>query len=338
MQGKNPLCLLLLILLVVIGHSQTNTPLKLVATIARPGVQRKWDHFGIDLAGHRLFLASETEPVVEVFDLKTNELIHSINGLKKPHNILFRRDLKELFVIDGEASEIKIFQSDSYQLVGHIGLSIDSDPIAYDPASKLLYVVNGGREAHTPYCLVSVVDTDSASKLADIKLNTNRLEGMALERNGERLFVNMAGSDEVGVIDRRQRKVVATWPISAGAVNSPMQLDEVDHRLFVVTRKPPRLVVLDTQTGKEVTNVPVGGGTDDLAFDRLHHRLYAPSAEGFIAVIEQQDADHLRVVGKVQTAEGAKTAVLVPELNRYYVGVPSKEKQEAKVLVFSPVD
>ncbi|MGH9643466.1 MAG: YncE family protein [Terriglobales bacterium] len=337
MTGRNPFLVLLLFICANVGvcAAQDSAPLTLVETISRPGVQRKWDHFRVDLTGHRLFVASEIEPVVEVFDLRTNKLVHIVTGLKKPHNILLRTDLKKIFVVDGEASEIKVLQSESYKLLDRIALSIDADPIAYDPESKLLYVVNGGREAHTPYCLVSVVDTSQSKKLADIKLDTNRLEAMALEKAGDRLFVNMTGVNEVGVIDRQQRKVIATWPITAGAVNSPMQLDEADHRLFVVTRKPAMLVVFDTQTGHEIANVPVGGGTDDLAYDAVHRRLYAPSADGFITVVEQQSADKYRVLGNVPTAAGAKTALLVPELNRYYVGVPSKENQQAGILVFS---
>ena len=312
-----------------------SAPLRLLETISRPGVQRKWDHFGVDLNGNRLFVASENEPVVEVFDLRTNKLLHIISGFKRPHNILIRDDLNEIFITDGEASELKVFRSDSYNLIDQIGLSIDADPIAYDPDSKLLYIVNGGREAHTPYCLVSIVDTNSRKKLTDIKLDTDRLESMAIEKSGPRLFVNMAGTSEVGVIDRNQRKLIQTWPITAGAANVPMQLDERDHRLFVVTRKPARLVVLNTETGKEVANLPIGIGTDDLAYDPIHHRIYAPSLEGFVAVIEQQNPDSYRLLAKIPTASGAKTAVLLPELNRYYVGVPSRDKQEARLLVFS---
>ena len=74
--------------------------------------------------------------------------------------------------------------------------------MVYDPASKYLYVVNGGREAHTPTCLISIVDTISGKKLADMKLETNRLESMAIEKSGPRLFVNMTGINSIGVVDR----------------------------------------------------------------------------------------------------------------------------------------
>jgi len=319
--------------------AQEKAPLRLVQTISVPGVTRRWDHFGVDLKGQRLFVASEEDPAVEVLDLKTNKLIRTLTDFKEPHNVLVFPEMNELFVVDGEASEIKILKYDSYELTGRVALTIDADPVAYDPATKYLYVVNGGREAHTPYCLISIVDTKTGKKLADMKLDTNRLESMAIENSGSRLFVNMTGANEIGVVDRNKRAVVATWPITAGEQNVPMQYDEARHRLFVVTRKPSKLVVVNTDTGKEVTSIPVAEYADDLAYDPAHHRLYVAcgglqGAQGAISVVEQRDSDNYQLIATVPTKPGAKTARLVPELNRYYVGVPGNAKDAPQILVF----
>jgi hypothetical protein len=169
---------------VVESPAQEKTPLRLVQTVSLTGLQRHWDHFGVDVKGNRLFLTSdEDEPVVDVFDLRTNKLIHTITGTKGSHNVLTFPDEKKIFVVDGEASELKILNYDTYELIGHTELSIDADPAVYDSATKYLYVVNGGRAAKTSYCLISVVDTVSGKKLADVKLDTNRLESMAIEKS-----------------------------------------------------------------------------------------------------------------------------------------------------------
>ena len=316
--------------------AQEKAPLKLVQTVSVPGLARKWDHFGVDLKGNRLFVTSEDEPAIEIFDLKTNMHLRSLTEFKEPHNVMPFPEMNKIYVVDGEASEIKVLDYESYKLIGHIPLSIDADPIAYDPATKYLYVVNGGREAKTPYCLVSVVDTATDKKLADMKLESNRLESMALEKSGRRLFVNMTGANLIGVVDRDKRAVVQTWPITAAKENVPMQYDETTHRLFVVTRKPSKLVVVNTDTGKEVTSLDVADYVDDLAYDAAHHRLYVPAGggDGAISVVEQRGADDYKVVATIPTKPGAKTARLVPELNKYYVGVPAKDKQEAQILVF----
>jgi DNA-binding beta-propeller fold protein YncE len=315
--------------------AQEKAPLTLVKTINVPGA-RKWDHFGVDLKGNRLFVTSEEEPAVEVFDLKTYEPIRSLTDFKEPHNVLPFPELKKIFVVDGEASEIKILDYDSYKLIGRIELTIDSDPVVYDASSKYLYVVNGGREAKTPTCLISIVDTTTGKKLADMKLETNRLESMAIEKSGPRLFVNMTGINSIGVVDREKRAVVQTWPITAGKENVPLQYDEATHRLFLATRKPSKLVVVNADNGKEVASLDVADYVDDLAYDAAHHRLYVPGGggNGAVSVVEQRGADDYQVVATVPTKPGAKTARFVPELNKYYVGVPAKDGQPAQILVF----
>jgi DNA-binding beta-propeller fold protein YncE len=318
--------------------AQDKAPLRLVRTITVPGV-RKWDHFGVDLKGNRLFAASEEEPAVEVFDLRTNQHLQSLTEFKEPHNVLPFPELKKIFVVDGEASEVKILDYDSYKLVGRTELTIDADPVVYDPASKYLYVVNGGREAKTPTCLISIVDTTTGKKVADMKLETNRLESMAIEKSGPRLFVNMTGINSIGVVDREKRAVVQTWAITAGKDNVPLQYDEATHRLFLATRKPSKLVVVNADNGKEVTSLDVADYVDDLAYDAAHHRLYIPGGggDGAVSVVEQRGADNYQVVATVPTKPGAKTARLVPELNKYYVGVPQKDNQPAQILVFDVV-
>jgi DNA-binding beta-propeller fold protein YncE len=238
--------------------------------------------------------------------------------------------------VDGGASEIQVLDYSSYKVTAHIPLTIDADPIAYDPATKLLYVVNGGRAAKTPYCLISIIDVTAEKKVADLKLETNRLESMALEKSGNRLFVNMTGTNEIGVVDRDKRALTQTWPITAAKENVPMQYDEKNHRLFVVTRKPSKLIVTNTDTGKEVTSVSVPDFVDDLAFDPGQHRLYAIAGGGggAVSVIGQRNADTYEVIANVPTKPGAKTGRLVPELHRLFVGVPTKEKQEAQILIF----
>jgi DNA-binding beta-propeller fold protein YncE len=333
---KKPLVIWALVFACAVPSSaQEKAPLRLVQTITVPGV-RKWDHFGVDLKGNRLFVTSEEEPAVEVFDLRSNQHLQSLTEFKEPHNVLPFPELKKIFVVDGEASEIKILDYDSYKLIGHTELTIDADPIVYDPASKYLYVVNGGREAHTPTCLISIVDTTTGKKLAEMKLDTNRLESMAIEKSGPRLFVNMTGINSIGVVDREKRAVVQTWPVTAGKDNVPLQYDEATHRLFLATRKPSKLVVVNADNGKEVMSLDVADYVDDLAYDAIHHRLYVPGGggNGAVSVIEQRGADNYQLVATIPTKPGAKTARLVPELNKYYVGVPAKDSQPAQILVY----
>jgi DNA-binding beta-propeller fold protein YncE len=322
--------------LLTLGVSMAkDSPLKLVETIPLPGLKDgDFDHFAFDPQGHRLFLTGEENDKVFVFDASTNKLVHTIEDSKAPHAILYRGDLKKIFVVEGDASAVKIYDGDSYKLADEVKLSVDADSIAYDPTTHYLYVVNGGREAHTPYSLISVVDTNGSKKLRDIKINSNHVEAIVLEKSGPRMFMNITGKNAVGVMDRGKSALTATWPLPTGdKANVAMALDEANHRLFIVTREPGKLVVLNSDDGKLVAEYPAVGLVDDAAYDAVHKRVYI-AGDQFVEVFEQKDADHYESVAKVPGSFRAKTAILVPELNRYYLAVPHHANKEAEVRVY----
>jgi len=179
-----------------------------------------------------------------------------------------------------------------------------------------------------------VIDTNNAKKLRDIKIDSNHIEAIVLEKGGSRLFMNITGKDLVGVIDRNGSALTATWPLPAGdKANVAMAFDEANHRLFVVTRTPGKLVVLNSDNGKVIAEIPAVGFVDDAAFDAQHKRIYL-AGDQFVDVFEQKDADHYSLLGRVAGSFRAKTAILVPELNRFYLAVPHHEGKEAEVRVY----
>jgi DNA-binding beta-propeller fold protein YncE len=197
-----------------------------------------------------------------------------------------------------------------------------------------MYVVNGGREAKTPYSLISVIDTNTSKKLRDIKINNNHIEAIVLEKNGPRMFMNITGQGAVGVMDRDKSALSATWPLPAGAKsNVAMSLDEANHRLFVSTREPGKLIVLNSDTGKVIADLPAVAMVDDMVYDPKGKRVYL-AGDGNVDVFEQKDADHYALLAKVPGSFRAKTGILVPELNRYYLAVPHHAEKDAEVRVY----
>ena len=113
-----------------------------------------------------------------------------------------------------------------------------------------------------------------------------------------------------------------------------MALDETNHRLFVGCRNPARLLVLDTGTGKTLSDLEISGDTDDLFYDSRRKRLYVSCGEGIVDVIEQRDADQYRVLQKIQTSPGARTSFFSPELNQFYLAVPQHGERPAEIRVY----
>ena len=320
---------------VMLARGQEKGPLSFVQSIPLPALHDgDFDHFAVDLASHRLFLTAEKNAAVEIFDLQTNKLIHTLTDIDEPHSMIYRTDLKKLFVIDGGAAEVKIYQGETYNRLGAIKLEDDADSMTYDPATKYLYVVNGGKGAKMAYCLISIIDTTTDKKLGDIKIDSDSVEALALEKSGPRIFVNITGKDAVGVVDRKKRTVIATWPIGQEAKhNVAMAFDEAAHRLFISTSNPEKLIVLNSDSGAIVASLPCGHMVDDMAYDANTKRIYLTGSD-FIDVFQQKDPDHYELVGQVPSSFRAKTAILVPQLKRYYLAVPRHEDKSAEVRIF----
>jgi DNA-binding beta-propeller fold protein YncE len=321
------------------SHSQQMVePLKLVQTIPMPGLKDgDFDHFSADYVDHLLFLAAEENGAVEVFDLNTNKLIHTITGLDAPHSMVYRRGLKKLFVVDGDANEIRIFQGPSFKPAGTIKGLPACDSMAYDPSTKYMYVINGGSDAGLSYSFVSVVDTTSEKKLADIKLDADEVEAVALETKGPLMYVNLRSKDAVAVVNRETRSVVATWSIATeGKTNVPMAFDEPDHRLFVATEDPGKVIFLDSETGKIRNTMPCGSSTDDAYWDPTLRRLYVAGVPN-ISVYQLIGPNRFRILGQVPSAWHGVTGILIPQLNRYYVAVSHHGQTRAQVFVYEVV-
>jgi len=324
-----------LLFCVIVVMANERSPLKLVSSADLPQYSGDFDHFAADVNGNRLFLAAEDHGTLEVFDLKSTKWLQTIKGFDVPHSILYFPGSQKLFVTDGGDSMSKVLSASDLRIIQRVELVPGADSVAYDSAAHLAYVVTGGKDVKMKESVLSVIDTADFTKKAELKLSSAHVEGMALESKSTRMFVNVTDHNEIDIVDRSQMKVVDRWPLHDAGENSPMALDEANHRLFVVCRNPAKLVVFDTDTGKQIGALATAGHSDGMAFDSAHKRIYVPGAEGYIAVYRQRDADHYELVAKVASAAGAKTCLLVPELNRLFVAVsPGERKVGARVLAY----
>jgi hypothetical protein len=146
--------------------------------------------------------------------------------------------------------------------------------------------------------------------------------------------VNIPTSQKIVVVNRETRTTIATWPMARATANFPMALDETHHRLFVGFRKPAKLVVYDTESGKVIATLDSPGDADDIFYDGTRQRIYISGGDGFIGIVQQQDADHYKSLTKIPTASGARTSLFVPELGRLYLAVPHRGTQRAEVRVY----
>ena len=297
--------------------------LQLKQTIPLPGVEGRIDHLDLDAANDRLFVCALGNNTAEVLDLRKGERVHTINGLGSPQGLVYIAELNRLFVANDKGGICKIYDAKSFQTVGELNFKDDADNVRFDSAAKKIYVgfASGG---------IAVVNAADGKQIGSIKLSAHP-EAFELEKNGERIFVNVPNSRHVAVIDRKKGEVIATWKTDGAFGNFPMAFDEANHRLFIGCRIPSKLVVLNTESGEVVAKIDISGDPDDVFYDSKRHRIYAICGAGKIDIIEQTDANNYKAVTKIDTADGARTGLFVPERDTLFVAVPHRGSQQAEI-------
>ncbi|HYR43072.1 MAG TPA: YncE family protein [Terriglobia bacterium] len=323
--------LLLIFAFALTMYAQRKEFLKLAATTPLPGFSGDFDHFAVDLKGNRLFLTAEDHKTVEVFDLRTGKPIQSVTGFEEPHALVYLPDSNTLIVTDGNngVGKVELVRGTDYKIVNSIELHPNVDGAVFNPINKYYYVESGGGRGAKTH-LLHIIDTKTFKRAGDITLPGDHSEAMAIDRAGKKLYVNLTGTDEVGMVDLNTHQVTARWPVPDAHVENAIALDEPNHRLFTATRQPPRFFVFDTDTGKVVTTLPCTGVNDDMWFDTARKRIYVTGTDT-TTVIEQRDADHYEHVAEVPTGFRARTSVFVPDLKRLYIAVSGKGKPDAQL-------
>lgn len=324
----NRLVLLLLGSMALSAHSAEPATLKLIQTIPLSGVQGRFDHFAIDAAGKRLFIAALGNNTLEVVDVAAGKRIRSVAGMSKPTGVLYLPETGQVLTANGDDGSLKILNGADFKVLHNLTKLADADNLRFDPAAKLA-LLGYGEGA------LAVIDPSAAKTVGSVKLAAHP-ESFQLESAGRRIFVNVPDAKQITVIDRDKRAVIANWPMETFKANFPMALDETRHRLFIGCRKPARLVVLDTFTGKSVADLAISGDIDDLFYDAVRKRLYLSCGEGFIDVIEQRDADAYRLLERLPTRAGARTSFFSKDLDRLYLAVPSRGNPGAELRVYEP--
>jgi DNA-binding beta-propeller fold protein YncE len=297
-------------------------------TISLKGAAGRLDHMAIDSKHARLFVANLSNNSLDIVDLKAGKLIKQIPDQKKVQGIAYAPDLDRIYVGNGTSGECNIFDGKDYTLLKSIKLP-GADNVRYLARRRLVYV------GHAEKAL-SVIDAQSFEVKAEIKL-PGRPEGFQLETKRPRLYMNTVDPTRLVVVDTDKNEVLQNNPLTLADRAYPMAVDEANQRLFLGCRNKPSIVVVDSETGKEVTSVAIPEDIDDLFYDAKNKRLYASCGAGALAVVRQRDADNYETLETIPTAKLARTCFFDPEGGRLYLIVPRQGGEEGPTIrVYRP--
>jgi hypothetical protein len=296
-----------------------------VKRVALPEVRGRIDHMALDRSSGLLVVAALGNHSLEIVDPRLGRVVRSVPKLDEPQGVAARDG--HAVVADGGAHRAIQVNLGTGTLEKSIPLPDDPDNIREDPAAGLFYIGAGsGRQGS-----LEIFDSGTLTAMGQIAL-PGHPESFQLEHQGGRVFINVPDVRAVIVADRTSRRAIARWKLPVAA-NFPMALDEPHKRLFVITRSPATVQVVDTSTGAITQSLNVVGDGDDVFYDAASSKLYVIGGEGFVDVL-QDVGGTLRRAERIPTRAGARTGLLMPDRQCLVVAVPRRGTESAELRLF----
>jgi DNA-binding beta-propeller fold protein YncE len=295
-------------------------------SVTIPNTSGRIDHMAYDQQKGLLYVAALGNDTLGVVDVNSGRLTAAVGGFSGPQGVLLLPGGGIVVVTNGGDGRVDLLNASTLALTSSLSLGSDADNVRYDSTTGLLYVAYGDGG-------IAAIEPTNLSVVGTVAL-LGHPESFELAPGSSQLYVNVPAGGYVAVVDRSSDSVLERWGLGNASGNYAMALDQADGRLFVATRSPPQLLVLDSATGQIVGQVPVPQDPDDVYFDPGNGCIYVSSGAGFVTAVRQVDPFHYEVAQEVATLPGARTSLLVAGSGLYFVAAPATESSQAEVLVF----
>ena len=275
------------------------------------GGEGAWDYVTVDAQSHRLFVTRSTHTMV--IDAVTGKTLGDIPGQKRSHGTAIVPALGRGFITDGGGTgAIVVFDLKTYAVLGTLATMPDSDGIIYDKTQDLILAVSGDGGA----LMTFKPDIDPVNGKIDPPIALGGAPEFLAYDDAGKAYVNLEDKDLVAVVDLKTRKVIARWPVAPGGHPVGMAIDRQTHRLFIGCRNPQKLIVMSTEDGKVLGDLPIGAGVDATKFHAGH--AFASCGDGTLTVAVEK-AGKFEVDQVVKTPAGARTMGVDDSTNALYL-------------------
>ena len=296
-------------------HAQTAPKYKIVNKIHLEG-DGKWDYLFSDDTAGRLYVSHGS--IVQVVDEVKGEMLGKIDGLNGVHGIAIAPDLNKGFISSGKDSSVTIFDTKTIQVITKVTVGKGPDAIMFDSFSKKVFVFNAKANS------ASILNAETNNVESIIPLDGNP-EYSVSDGKGK-VYVNLENKSSIAVINSSTFKVENVWPLKPGEEPTGLALDNETHHLFSVCANK-LMVVIDAETGKVFTTLPIGEKPDGAAFDPAFKCAFSSNGEGTLTIVQEVSKDLFKVLESVPTQKGAKTITVNKKTHHIYLPTASFEAQ-----------
>jgi len=276
-----------------------------------------WDYLTVDDTTGNLFVTHGSE--LHVMEMKTGKVISTMKGFQGLHGVAFAENVHIGYVTNGRDSSCQFFDLNKFQTMSKIAnVGQNPDAVVWDYYTQRVFTFNGRSNDFT------AIDPTNYKIVKKTKLD-GKPEFAVSDMMGK-IYLNIEDLSMVYVIDASMMKVIAKYSLGDGKEPSGLALDTINHRIFSVCDNK-LMVILDANTGKIITTMPIGDSVDGCAYDYGNKRIYASCGDGNLTIVQQVNADKYKLLGNLPTMKGART-ISVSQRN-HHIYIPAAERGDA---------
>ena len=279
------------------------------------GGEGGWDYTATDSAGRRIYVSHGTHVVV--LDADTLEKVGDIPDTQGVHGIAIASESGHGFVSAGRTNNVTMFDLKTLKTLSVIPAGTNPDAIIYDPATKRVFAMNG-RSGD-----ITAIDAADGKVVGTVAIG-GKLEFAAADGKGT-IYVNVEDKSELAHVDAEKLTVLHRWPLTGCEEPSGLAMDTKTRRLFVGCGNKV-MAIVNADTGKIITTLPSGDGTDASAFDPGTGFAFTSNGEGTLTVVHEDSPDKFSVVENVPTKKSARTMTV--DLKTHNVFLPAADFDE----------
>jgi DNA-binding beta-propeller fold protein YncE len=261
------------------------------------GGEGGWDYLSVDSENRRLYISHGSQ--VEVLDADTHAKVGTITNLKGVHGIVAVPKSGRGIITNGRTNSVTIFDLKTLQPIAELPTGKNPDALLYDPYSDRVFIFNhsGGS--------VTAVDITAGKVTGTLEVKGEGLEAGASDEKGT-IFVNIEDNHEIVSFDAKTLTIKNRWKLTPGEEPTGIAIDRVNHRLFAACHNSLMMVV-DSDNGKIVAQVPIGTRVDGAIFDPVSRVAISSNGEGSMTVVQEVSATEFKAIETVKTQPGART-------------------------------
>ena len=290
------------------SSAQAPRSFELYKKISVPG-NGGYDYMTIDTTNKRLYVSHGTN--VTVIDLKTDQIIGSIDQMTGVHGIAIAPEFNKGFISDGKGNAVVVFDLLSFKVIKTIPISSkDPDAIMYDAFSKQVFTFDGDSQDAT------VIDADKMVQVKTIPLGGT--PEFAVSDGAGKIYNNLEDKSRLNVIDSKAGALLTSFPLDPCGGPTGLAIDLKHQRLYTVCRKNKGMTVVEIPSGKVIATVPIGAGVDAVSYDPATGLIICSNGDGTATIVRQNGPDNYAVVQTLNTQWKAKTHAYDPATKTIY--------------------